>query len=96
MTLGAHMRPYSYMYCAPYWDGVLHQRSSKEVGIIPTFVYFPPYGLYGCVFSLRGCLALFRNMEILPYFDPTHWPDFRTDFWVGTRGNSDSGPSCKL
>ena len=23
MALGAHMRPYSYMYCAPYRDGVL-------------------------------------------------------------------------
>ena len=24
MALGAHMRPYSYMYCAPHRDGVLH------------------------------------------------------------------------
>ena len=23
MALGAHMRPYSYMYCAPHRDGVL-------------------------------------------------------------------------
>ena len=23
MELGAHMRPYSYMYCAPHRDGVL-------------------------------------------------------------------------
>ena len=48
------------------------------------------------VFALRGCLDEFRNMEILPYFDPTYWPDFRIDFQVGTRGNSDSDPSCKL
>ena len=24
MALGAHMRPYSYMYCTPHRDGVLH------------------------------------------------------------------------
>ena len=24
MALGAHMRPYSYIYYAPHWDGVLH------------------------------------------------------------------------
>ena len=26
MALGAHMRPYSYIYCAPHRDGVLHSR----------------------------------------------------------------------
>ena len=35
-------------------------------------------------------------MGMLPYFDPTHWLDFRTDFQVGNRGTSDSDPSCKL
>ena len=25
MALGAHMRPYSYMYCAPHRDRVLHR-----------------------------------------------------------------------
>ena len=29
MALGAHMRPYSYMYCAPHRDGVLHVRLVK-------------------------------------------------------------------
>ena len=40
--------------------------------------------------------GLFRNMGMLPYFDPTHWPDFRTDFQVGNLETSDSGSSCKL
>ena len=30
MALGAHMRPYSYMYCAPHWDGVLHSVGSES------------------------------------------------------------------
>ena len=29
MALGAHMRPYSYMYCAPSRDGVLQGAPSK-------------------------------------------------------------------
>ena len=29
MALGAHMRPYSYMYCAPHRDGVLHKEASR-------------------------------------------------------------------
>ena len=34
MALGAHMRPYSYMYCAPHRDGVLH--------VMPITVWNPP------------------------------------------------------
>ena len=39
MALGAHMRPYSYMYCAPHWDGgvtdltpvqLMHELESAE------------------------------------------------------------------
>ena len=29
MALGAHMRTYSYMYCAPHRDGVLHKQASR-------------------------------------------------------------------
>ena len=29
MALGAYMHPYSYMYYAPYRDGVLHKRSPR-------------------------------------------------------------------
>ena len=28
-------------------------------------------------------------MGMLPYFDPTHWLDFRTDFLVENQGTSD-------
>ena len=30
MALGAHMRSYSYMYCAPHRDGVLHRKATKK------------------------------------------------------------------
>ena len=30
MALGAHMYPYSYMYCAPHRDGVLHLMTKKD------------------------------------------------------------------
>ena len=55
----------------------------QEVEILPTLVYFASQGLRGCIFTLRGCLAEFQNMGMLPYFVPTHWLDFRTDFQVG-------------
>ena len=43
--------------------------------------------LRGClvVFSvLRGCLGwILGLLGILPYFDPTHCPEFGTSFWLG-------------
>ena len=33
MALGAHMRPYSYMYCAPHWDGVLQIVQAEFLGL---------------------------------------------------------------
>ena len=30
MALGAHMYPYSYMYCAPHRDGMLHSKSKID------------------------------------------------------------------
>ena len=36
MALGAHLRPYSYMYCAPHRDGVLQYGSSSQQQQPPT------------------------------------------------------------
>ena len=43
------------------------------------------------VFStLRGCLGrILGLLGMLPCFDPTHYPKFRTDFWLGNEGNLD-------
>ena len=30
MALGAHMRPYSYMYCAPHRDGKKRERKKRK------------------------------------------------------------------
>ena len=46
-----------------------------------------------CPKGLFGRISKYRNAA---YFDPTHLLDFRMDFQVGTRGNSDSSRSCKL
>ena len=51
MALGAHMRPYSYMYCTPHRDGVLHN-------ILGIFINFT----YPSVFKACGDLLL---VEIL-------------------------------
>ena len=37
MALGAHMRPYSYMYCAPHRDGVLHPELCSVLSIVIVF-----------------------------------------------------------
>ena len=37
-------------------------------------------------FALRGYLAKYWNEGMLPDFDPTHWPDPGTGFWLGKRG----------
>ena len=49
MALGAHMRPYSYMYCAPHRDGVLHkqpgvtceQKQKEKIQAYTSAVPFP-------------------------------------------------------
>ena len=33
MALGAHMHPYSYMYCAPHQDGVLHVAAVRNMAL---------------------------------------------------------------
>ena len=38
---------------------------------------FAPREMFGCIL----------NYGKLPYFDPTHYPDFRTCFRVGNKGN---------
>ena len=41
--------------------------------------------------ALRGCLGwILGQLGMLPYFDPTHCPEFGTSFWLGNRGNLDS------
>ena len=45
MALGAHMRPYSYMYCAPHRDRVLHavpERDEHVVGSTTASMNQPP------------------------------------------------------
>ena len=40
---------------------------------------------------LRGCLGwILRLLGMLPCFDPTHYPEFETGFWLGNGGNLDS------
>ena len=47
MALSAHMRPYSYMYCAPHRDGVLQ-------GGYEYFITFTDdYSRYGYVYLMR-------------------------------------------
>ena len=60
------------------------------------FGLFSTTRVVGLCLCSKGLFGKFRNMGMLPYFDPTHWPDFRTDFQVGNRGTSYSGPSCIL
>ena len=36
------------------------------------------------------------NQENFPIFDPTHYLDLRTDFWVINKGNLVVSPSGKL
>ena len=50
MTLSAHMHFYSYMYCAPHRDGVLHEYcigSATFLGLAsgPSSPFFKPYQL---------------------------------------------------
>ena len=55
----------------------------QEVGILHTLVYFPPQGLCGGDFSLRGYLAKFWNERMLPDFDHAHWTNFGIGFLLG-------------
>ena len=45
-----------------------------------------PRGMFGCIL----------NYGKLPYFDHMHYPDLRTGFLVGKKGNLDVYPSGKL
>ena len=58
MALGAHMRPYSYMYCAPHRDGVLHRRSGNAADLLhlPAFkkMRVPIYHLHSTGKVLSG------------------------------------------
>ena len=49
-------------------------------------VFFPKKGRFGCNLSQGK----------LPYFDHTHYPNFRTGFWVRHKGNLVVSPSGKL
>ena len=40
--------------------------------------------------TLRGCLANFGVVGMLPCFDSTHCPKFGTGFRLGNEGNLDS------
>ena len=40
-----------------------------------------------------GCIL---NQGKLPYFDHTHWSDFKTGFWVVNKGNLVVSPLGKL
>ena len=51
--------------------------------------FFCPKGLFGCVISLRACLAKFLGYGMLPCFDPMKRPDFGIDFQLGKRENLD-------
>ena len=61
----------------------LMRATLQEIGILPTFVYFHPKGMF----------VKYGNAA---YFDPTHLLDFSTSFRLGNRGNLDSSPSYKL
>ena len=55
-------------------------KAPKREGFFLLWFIFYPKGCVVMYFPLRGCLAEFQNMEMLPYFDPTHWLDFMIDF----------------
>ena len=48
--------------------------------------YLSQKGMFGCIL----------NHGKLPYCGSTHYPDFRTRFWMGNKGNLDVSPSSKL
>ena len=50
MALSAHMRPYSYMYCAPYRDGVLYLIIQLYF-VIRFYAVVVPFGSYGDKFE---------------------------------------------
>ena len=46
--------------------------------------------------ALRGIFVCVLNHGKFPYCGSTHYPDFRTSFLVGNKGNLVVSPSCKL
>ena len=58
----------------------------QEVGLLLLWLIFTLRAVWLCL-ALRGVFGWILNYGKLPYLDPTHYPDFRTGFRVGNKGN---------
>ena len=67
----------------------------QEVGLLLLWLFSIFRVVWLCL-SPRGVFGCILNYEKLPYFDPTHYPNFRTCFKVGTKGNLSVCPSREL
>ena len=64
------------------WQQLIQRVSNLRV----VWLCLAPRGMFGCIL----------NYGKLPYFDPTHYLDFRTGFQVGNEGNLAVCPLRKL
>ena len=62
----------------------------------PTLVTFYPKGCVVVVLPYEECWLYFCTKRSCYIEGIIHEPDFRTDFWVGKKGNSVVSPSDKL
>ena len=65
MALGAHMYPYSYMYCAPHRDGVLHKFPDKKKVMVIDEDPVPPVASINITsFDLRALIESKKARKI--------------------------------
>ena len=67
----------------------------QEVGLLLLWLFSILRVVWLCL-TPRGMFGCILNYGKLPYFDPIHYPDFRTGFRVGKKGNLAMCPSSKL
>ena len=67
----------------------------QEVGLLLLWLFSTLKVVWLCL-APRGMFGYILNYGKPPYFDPTHWPNFRTGFRVGNKGNLVVCPLGKL
>ena len=67
----------------------------QEVGLLLLWLFSTLRVVCWCL-SVREMFGCILNQGKLPYFDHTHYLDFRTGFWVGNKWNLVVSPSGKL